>query len=399
MTSYADETGLYIDDLETTKQRIIDEWKAILGDDANFDDVTRLGQWVNIEAERIRDQGELIQMVANMQDPSSATGVWLEQLVKLNGIDKNEAAFSTTTLQLTAGAAGATVQAGDLVTDPTAESTKQFAVDTTTVVAPSSTANVSATAVQAGVIEANSGTLTQIVTPRYGWLSVTNLTDAVPGSIEESDADLRIRRDLASQRTGNSSVAAIYQSLADLDNVERLKVYQNTDDTTDVLGVPAHSLWAIVLGGTDADIAEAIFNRWAGYGLFGNTTYSYADPITGASYDVKWSRPTEVSIYVKVRTKKSALYPGDGDQQIQQNVKDYFDGSFTLNGQLIPSFDLGGDVISSRLYTPANAVAGHDIQEIFISKTDPATSSANIPLDPDEIAGTELAYITVESVV
>ena len=396
--STVDETGIYLDDFDTIKTKLITAWRAILGDDANFDDSTRLGQWVNDEAERLADQNELIQMVVNMQDPGSALGVWLEQLVKLNGIDKNEAEFSTTTLEITANTAGTTVQAGDIVTDPNAESTKQFAIDTTTVVAPSSTALVSATALEPGAVEANAGTLTKIVTPQYGWASVTNTVDATPGASEESDAALRQRRDLAARRTGNSSISAIYQALADLDGVERLKLYQNTSDTTDTDGIPPHSLWAIVQGATDAAIAEVIFNRWAGYGLFGNTNYVYADPITGQSFTVTWSRPAEVPIYVTVRTKKNGQYPGDGDQQIQQNIVDYFDGNFTLNGTVIPSFDLGGDVVSSRLFTPANAVAGHDVQEILISKTASPTSSATIPLDPDEIAGTEIALITVESV-
>lgn len=398
--SYADETGIYLDDFTTTKEKLVTAWRAIFGDDANFDDVTRLGQLANDISERIADQNELLQIIVNSQDPLSAIGIWLEQMVKINGIDKNEAAFSTVTLQITANTAGTTVYAGDIVTDPNAESTKQFAVDNTTTVAPSATALVSATALQAGAIEANSGTLTKIVTPRYGWASVTNTVDASVGALEESDAALRARRELAAQKTGNSSIAAVYQALADIDAVERLKVYQNINDTVDALGVPAHSLWAIVLGGNDADIAATIFSSWAGYGLYGNTTYNYADPITGETYAVKWSRPSEVLIRVKVQTKKSAFYPGDGDQQIAQNIFDFFSGNFVINGIPVASFDLGGDVVSSRLYTPANAVSGHDIQDILISRNPAApTSSTTIELDPDEIAGTELILIEVENIV
>jgi len=396
--SYVDETGIYLDTFDEVKTEFIDDLNEIFGEGVNTDNAARFGQLTNIICERVADQNELVQLVANNQDPVSAIGVWLEQIVRINGIDKNEAEYSTATVQITASGSGTTVLAGDTVEDPAVG--EPFAIESDTTVAPSGTELVTATAVNPGAIEAASGTLTKINNPRYGWASVTNVADASPGALEETDADLRIRRELAANQTGNSSPSAIHRRLADIDGVTEVSVLQNTDDTTDSQGIPPHSLWAIVNGGVESVVGQTLFeNVGGGVGFYGNNTYNYDDPITGDIWPVTWSYGVEVPIYVTVRTRKKTGYPGDGDALMKQNIVDFFDGNFTVNGSVIPAFGLGDDVVSSQIYTPANVVPGHEIVEILISKTASPTSSDTIEIVPDEYAGTELAKISIVNVV
>lgn len=397
--SYIDATGIYLDTFAEIKEKWISDLQEIFGDGINTDNAARFGQLINLVSERVADQNELIQLVANSQDPTSAIGVWLEQIVRINGIDKNEAEYSTVPLQITATGAGCTVLAGDTV--EIAATGEKFAIDTDTVVAPSGSEIVTATAINPGAVAMVSTATTADETlkmnnPRYGVSIIAATASASPGSLEESDQALRIRRQLAAEQTGNSSAPAIYRKIADLDGVLEAKVYQNIDNTTDALGVPAHSVWCITDGGTEADIAQAIFeNLGAGVGMYGSNTYAYTDPITGKTWNVTWSFGSEVPIYIIVRTKKVLGYPGDGDATIKQNIVDFFSGDFTLNGVAVESFGLGDPVDSSRLYTPANVVPGHQIESILISTSPTPTASTLIELDPDQYAGATLANIEI----
>lgn len=394
--SYIDETGIYLDDFATTLEKLKEDFRSIFGTGANFEDSARLGMLVNIFSERITDQNDLIQLVVNMHDPNSALGVWQEQLVKLQGIEKNEYSYSTVTLNVSASGATAQIYAGDQVGDPNAD-TVIFEIDANVTVAAGNTESVNATAIVPGPVEAAAGSLTKILTPRYGWVSVTNPADALLGSTEESPESLRRRSETAARRTGSNSISALYTALANLDGVQRLRVYQNTNSSTDALGVPGKSVWCIIQGGNTDLITQTIFSMWCGFGLVGST-HNYNDPITGQIYNVKWSAPTPVPIYITVRLSKYSNYPGDGDQIIAQNIVDFFNGEFTINGVTVPAFDLGDDVDPTRLYSAANAVPGHSIAGIWISKTAAPTGGAIIELDPDELATTTLAHINVVSV-
>ena len=402
MTSYVDETGIYLDTFAEIKDALISDLKEIFGEGINADNAARFGQLINIISERVADQNELVQLVANSQDPTSAVGVWLEQIVRINGITKNEAEFSTVPLRLTASISGTTVLEGDTI--EVASTGEKFAIDADTTVAPSGTEIVSATAVNPGQIAMDAGLSfsgggLKINNPRYGFANVESTADASLGALEETDQALRIRRELAAAKTGSSSVSAVYQKLADIDEVTEVKVYENINGTTDSLGVPGHSVWCILNGGNEADIAQVVFeNVGAGVGLYGDNPYVYADPITGENWTVTWSFGSEVPIYVNVRTRKITGYPGDGDSRIKQNIVDFFGGNFTLNGSAVEGFGLGDDVSNGRIFTPANAVPGHQIEDIWISTSPGPTSGATISINPDEYAGVEIANITITNI-
>lgn len=392
--STIDSTGLTIDRYDDIKAALEADLKTAFGDGIKLGADSVFGQISAIISERISDQNELIELVAEIFNPNAAQGVFQSQLVKLNGIDRNEAVYSTVSVNVTANTAGATIQAGSTVSDPAVG--EKFAIDSTTVLAPSASSAVSATAVNAGNIEAPAGTLTKIDTPVYGWASVTNPSDASVGATEESDQELRIRRSIAAQASGNSNAAAILTELLDVDGVDLAQVYENKSAITDSRGIPPHSIWAVVRGGTDADIAQTLFDKTAaGSGWYGSTTVAYADPITGETYNVKFSRPTEVPIYVTYVLEKLAGYPSNGDDLINQYTVEFFDGEFYLNETLISPFSLNDNVTASRLYTPANAVPGHKITNVFIATSASPTLSDDIAIAADQYAGTDTAKVVV----
>jgi uncharacterized phage protein gp47/JayE len=392
--STIDENGLVIDRYPEIKSQIDDALRAAFGEGIRITSDSVFGQLSAIMAERISDQNELIEQVSTIFNPNAAPGVWLSRLIKLNGLTRKEPIFSTVAVNVGANAAGSTIPAGSLVSDPAIG--EKFALDAVAVLAPNEVKTVSATAVNAGAITAPAGTLTKIETPVFGWASVVNPADGSIGALQETDTAARIRREVASKQTGKANVSAIYSALFDLDAVDLLAIYENRSGTTDGNGVPGHSIWAVVSGGSDADIAEVLFNTTpAGIGFFGTVTVNHPDPITGQVYPVKFSRPVEVPIFVTYILQKSTTYPSNGDDLIKSQTIDFFEGGFTIDGVPVEPMGLGSVVVSSRLFTPANSVPGHRILSVLIGKTANPTSSNDVVMLPNEIPAVDLSTITI----
>jgi len=168
---------------------------------------------------------------------------------------------------------------------------------------------------------------------------------------------------------------------------------ENDTDAVDGNGLPAHSFQVVVSGGADIDVADIIWlKKPAGIQAFGDITEQIIDS-QGVSHDISFSRPTAVTIYVEVTITTFAEYPANGDDLIKQAIVDYANGDLVDNR----SFGLADDVIYTRLYTPINSVAGHEIDDLQISISSPASGTANIAIAVDEIADFQIANITVVS--
>lgn len=392
--STIDETGLLIDRYPEIKEQIDDALKAAFGEGVKTGGDSVIGQISAIVAERIADQNEFIELVSTLFNPNAAPGVFLSQLMKLNGITRKESIFSTVSLNVTANSKGSTIPAGSLVSDPLIG--EKFRTDAVVVLAPSETKTISATAVNSGNITAPAGTLTKIETPVFGWAAVVNPADGSPGALEETDTEARIRREIAARQSGRSNVSAIYTALNSLDEVSLLAIYENKGAYTDSRGIPGHSIWPVVSGGSDLEIAEVLFNFTpAGTGFHGTTSVVYPDPITGQDYTVKFSRPVEVPIFVHYVLQKKTNYPTNGDDLIKEQTIDFFEGRFTLDGVPVEAFGLGGIVESSRLYTPANSVPNHRILSVSIGRSAGPTSPSDVVMLPNEIPAVDSTTITI----
>lgn len=79
-----------------------------------------------------------------------------------------------------------------------------------------------------GVVEAPSNSVTEIVTPINGWISVNNLTAGIPGRERETDAALRIRRLNSLRAFGAATVESIRaRILQEVPGVSNVLVFEN----------------------------------------------------------------------------------------------------------------------------------------------------------------------------
>lgn len=180
---------------------------------------------------------------------------------------------------------------------------------------------VQAESVDTGPIAGESATITTIVNAISGWDRVENLEAAVLGEDIETDAEFRARRVVALLGLGNSTLEAIRGDLLVVSNVTQALVFENPTSVT-VGSRPPKSVEALVVGGADQDIGDALFDSKAA----GIETYGTEGPVThtdsqGNDHDVLFSRPAERDIWLEIDfTIDSDLFPADGLTQAEDAI-------------------------------------------------------------------------------
>lgn len=380
-------TGFNRKRLDLLLEEINAEMKSVFGDNLNVSPESPDGQVNGVVSESNANLWEIAEEAFNAFNPSAANGVALSNLVQLNGITRSAATSSRANLTLT-GTTGVTVPAGSLVS--TSDTGDQFSTEED-VTFVGGTVNVFASAVVTGPINAVAGTLTVIDTPITGWDTANNSADATAGTDEETDVELRVRREQSVARDAQAIIDAIFAEVRAVSGVTQVTVLENdTDSGPDANGLPAHSVGVIAVGGIDESIAEAIFlKKTLGATTFGSTTIPVDDE-QGIPHDISFSRPTKIDIYVTVNLTTFSDYPVTGDEEIKQAIIDYANGDLILGR----GFNLGDDIINSELYTPVNSIRGQTVDSLLIGTSAAPTGSADIP-----IAITEIGNFTIDNIV
>ena len=366
------------------------EVKSIFGENFNVSPESPDGQINGVISESNANLWEIAEEAYNAFNPKAAAGTTLSNLVQLNGITRLAATRSHVELTLT-GDSGTVIPEGSLIS--TSDTGDELSTDVSVTIDGTGNAIVQATALEFGPITMLAGTITEIDNPVTGWDTVNNTSDANEGTNEESDPDLRARRQRSVARDAQAIIDAIRSAVENIDNVTQAVVLENDTDAEDANGLPAHSFQAVVSGGKNIDVADAIWlKKPAGIQAFGDITVEIIDS-QGISHDISFSRPTPVTIYVEVTLTTFPEYPANGDDLIKQAIVDYANGDLVDNR----SFGLADNVIYTRLYTPINSVAGHEIDDLQISIVSPADGVVNIPISITQIADFQIANITVVS--
>jgi hypothetical protein len=274
--------GLTIKTLDERTDDIISDMHANISPNIDFSVSQADGQIVRILSEKIQQVAELVQEVHTAFDPNQATGNLLSMLCTLTGSSRRAATKGTVTLTLNLDAA-TTVLAGALF-QVSGEPDNRWATDVDVTSVGAGNYNVAATAQNAGAIQALAATITVIVNPQVGLNSCTNAADAQVGLEEETDTELRLRREQEAFLPGSADVTAIQAQLSDIDEIISVVVYENTSHQT-LLGMPPKSIQAIIWDGSppaadNAEIAEKLFEQTsAGIQKYGTTVVTHTETI------------------------------------------------------------------------------------------------------------------------
>lgn len=339
---------------------------------------------------------ELLQALNNQFDPNLSANAALTGLVQLNGIKRQSGTYGTVVLTCT-GTANLIVASGKRVSDlagTTVFELPLFQFD------GSGNATVIGTRTEYDDLVASAGTVVKIMTPVSGWLTVTNALDSVAGSYEETDQLLRARRNDSVSFPARSIVDSMKAGLLDIDGVTFAEPYINSDNTTDSRGIPAKTWGIVIVGGDDDEIASVIFQRSPIYSYYGTTTVDVNGELVDDPYEIKFSRPTEVDVYIDMEVEiiNANIYPDDGDDQITAAILTYASsGAYGLG--ISTSYDQDGytpgqSVYASELYIPVQTIPGIRIVSLTVGTSSPPGASS-VSIDWNEIAAFDAANITI----
>lgn len=319
--------------LEDVRQALIDAFKAAFGQNIRVDDRSFNGQLIGIFAEVFADLWEAGEDTYTAGFIGSSVGPSLDDLVALAGVPRLGATFSVVVMTLT-GTPATPVPSGTIFRDPITALRWVTSADAT--IGGGGTIIVNASPESTGPTIGLAGTITEIVTPVSGLTSVTNLLDATVGRAAETDAALRSRFILSFRVGGGSSVEAVRAVLLNLDNVTEAFVFENTNDVVDADGRPPHSIEAVVRGGDQQEIIDALWlAKSGGIESFGTNVAGSAVDSQGDAQAIGFTRPTSVSIHVEVEYEALDDPPEDLEDLAEVEILE-FGSAFTTGQDVLP---------------------------------------------------------------
>lgn len=393
MSSYAPPfigiAGLTIPSYNAILNYLIGQFQTIYGVTVYLGNDSADFQFISILALAISDQVNALQLDYGNRAPNFAVGAALDSLVKLNGLARKQASFSTCPVTLT-GTAGAVITSG-IVTDVNGI---QWNLPPSVVIGGGGTSTVLAVCSVPGTVNALVGQITSIFTPTAGWTSVTNSTAATIGQPVETDSQLRARQAISTELPSITMLAGTTAAIAAVPGVTRYFVEENPTGSTDANGCPPHSITAVVEGGTDLAVATAIFeNRGIGCLTNGTTSVTVTDPNTGLSMPIGFDRPTYVPIYVIVNAH---LLPGGTSGTIAAIAAAI---TAYLNSLQIGELVSYGALVAEAMSVNANLSQPIvSVHSLFFATTPTPTTTADIPMLFNQVAQGIAANVTVNAI-
>lgn len=130
---------------------------------------------------------------------------------------------------------------------------------------------------------------------------------ALRGLLRSSgQTDASYSRAITNEGQARFTMTDVLQAVRAVDGVSWASVKENPTPFTDGSGIPAHSLAFAVIGGSDQEVARAIYdNSTPGIGLFGPAGVMVS--VNGYSREVRFIRPADVPIFVDLTIR---LVPG-----------------------------------------------------------------------------------------
>lgn len=190
-------------------------------------------------------------------------------------------------------------------------------------------------AVETGKIETLTGDIVSMTpTITFGYLGVTNFSDFDFGSEIETDAEYRDRFNTEVDEAVAATRGAIYKSVMDLTEVNKVKIYDNPT-STDTAQAKAFSFNTVVIGGAGADIAQAIYSTKPINTLTDGTTSIIVDTEDGSTENIKFTYGAQVPYTIKIvyTTVNGTILSSDEISAINNNII-ALSANFGIGGQL-----------------------------------------------------------------
>ena len=355
MLIFNEKTGFSVQEPQEVREEIAQSWiNAFKSDDTpdiNTAPETPQGQIIDAETLAITQKDAELAFLANMFNPKTARGIWQDALAEIYFIKRKKAVNSRCYCVLT-GLNGTVIEKGSKI-QSSADGTYWDLLEDVTI-----NDNSSVTALfeceSEGAVIASPNTLNKIITTVAGWDTVNNLQAATVGSLEESQQAFEKRRYDSVALNSVGTTASVFSRVNQIDDVVGCYVVDNKTNVNKIIDdylLKPHSIYVAVIGGSNQDIAEAIYKSLsAGCDYNGNTQVTVVDPHTHAKEKVTFMRPTQQNVYIKVNVFDKDL-PDDYENLIKNAVITNFygqDEQIEIAGEAVTRAIMGQDIYASR---------------------------------------------------
>lgn len=386
-----DASGITIQSFEEIFAELVAGYQGIYGVDINLAQESPDGQRVAIEAKSRADMQAFGLWIANNFDPDFARGIFQAKIAKLSGIFPRPATRSFWDLSVVTTRI-ITLPTGYQISDDLGQLWELPAP----VNLPIGTTPITFQATDFGAVTGLAGAVFTPVTVVLGVTGFTAAVDAEPGVDEETDEEFVQKRNLSLENPAFSTTNSLAARLLNTAGVSDSRVYDNDTDVFDpVNNLDAHSIWAVVEGGTIDDIMQVLlFQKTGGTGIKGAIEAVIPETLTrpdGSTFVVnqirRFDRPVMVPVYVNVTaTRKNPLVPVDV-ALLRQKIASY-------------KFYIGTSLDASALYCPAYTAGDDFILTLMeISDDNLVFTDGSLTPDPGSKFEIDVANITVTEVI
>lgn len=359
-----------------------DDMDAAFGGGLNPGLSTPQGQLATSQTAVIADKNTQIAYVANQVDPRYASGRWQDAIGYLYFMTRIGATSTAVTCTL-GGPVGSSISAGVLAQDTSGNT---YSLLGTVTIGSGGTVSSSWQNVVTGPIPCPAGTLTKVY-QAAGFDTITNPDAGVLGQNVETPAEFELRRQNSVAVNSRGSKQAVQASVFGVANVLDCYVIDNTSGLTVPTGssnypMLPHSIYVAVVGGVDADVANAIWlKKDDGCDYNGNTTvvvYDTTYSVPQPSYPVKFERPASTPVLFAVQISNSNTLPSNIVALIQATIV----AQFTGTNPAIPPARIASAITGANYYGAVIGAAPNvTVLSVLVGITAPTLTQVTMGID------------------
>ena len=312
MSNIIDADGIHTDSYNETYESLVNSLSGIYGD-INTESNSPDGQAIGIFTQATQDMLDLAVSMYNCIDPDKADGYSQDILYKLNGIKRKASKFTFVRVNITTNRSVSLMGLDENVNKEDASAftisdingNQYYLLNSQTL--PVGVTTCEFRAAKAGAIEVTPNTITNLVSVIIGVQSVINPgKEYSKGEDQETNANFRLRRAKGTALPSQGFNDSLESQILNINEVTDVVIDNNRTDVENANGTPAHTIWVIVEGGSDTEIAEKIYsNVTDGCGMRGDVKVAVQKK-NGRYEDIYFDRVILEKLYIKANIKNTS---------------------------------------------------------------------------------------------
>ena len=369
--NYITGTGVIVPDTSVLLTQIQNRFKELFGDNLDLTPTTPQGRLIELFNRSEVFTLQCCAAISNMLNLNKANGFVLDDLGALFLIERKPATNTATTV-IMSGVPNTIIPANTRIKNSDGYI---FVNPAQATIGADGSVAVRYLAQETGEIPCPANTLTNILDAVNGLESATNPANPTLGQDQESDNLFRNRIKSSLNLNAIAILSAIKASVEQVAGVVGSYCYDNFENSAvviDGLSVPAHSLLAVVDGGDDQEIANAIYaKKTAGTGYVAPATEdsdytiiekTVVDEAYGTAYKVRFVRPTLADVDINITVARKS-YSGDNlEQAVKQAIMNFATG----DNPEVDGIVIGGALSPFEI----SAAVSSELPDIFITSVE-----------------------------